>query len=53
MCSNETVNGFEINLETFPWEKIPKDIPVCIDMSSNIGTVDIPWDKVGVIFAGA
>jgi phosphoserine aminotransferase len=53
MCSNETVNGFEINFDTFPWEKIPSDIPVCVDMSSNIGTCNIPWDKVGVVYAGA
>jgi len=32
---------------------IPKDCPVCIDMSSNIGTNIIPWDKVGVVYAGA
>jgi len=52
-CSNETVNGFEIPWETFPWHLIPKDCPVCVDMSSNIGTNHIPWDKVGVIYAGA
>lgn len=37
-CSNETVNGLELDFDDFPWEKIPKDIPICIDMSSNIGT---------------
>jgi phosphoserine aminotransferase len=52
-CSNETVNGLELAFEDFPWEKIPSDCPVCIDMSSNIGTNHIPWDKVGVVFAGA
>jgi phosphoserine aminotransferase len=52
LCSNETVNGFETDFNTFPWEKIPKDIPVCVDMSSNIGTCEIPWDKVGVVYAG-
>ena len=53
MCSNETVNGFEQNLETFPWHLIPKDMPVCVDMSSNIGTTIVPWDKVGVVYMGA
>jgi len=52
-CSNETVNGFEIPFETFPWHLIPKDIPVCVDMSSNIGTCHVPWDKVGVVYMGA
>jgi phosphoserine aminotransferase len=37
-CSNETVNGFEFNENTFPWHLIPKDMPVIADMSSNIGT---------------
>lgn len=45
MCSNETVNGFEQNLDTFPWHLIPKDIPVCLDMSSNIGTCKVPWNN--------
>lgn len=45
MCSNETVNGFEQNLDTFPWHLIPKDIPVCVDMSSNIGTCKVPWNN--------
>lgn len=52
-CSNETVNGFEIKFDTFPWHKVPKDVPVVVDMSSNIGTCEIPWDKVGVVYAGA
>lgn len=52
-CSNETVNGWEWDFDYFPWHLIPKDCPVCIDMSSNIGTNYIPWDKVGVIYAGA
>jgi len=52
-CSNETVNGFEFNNETFPWHLIPKDMPVIGDMSSNIGTKAIPWDKFAMVFAGA
>jgi hypothetical protein len=35
------VNGFEFDYDTFPWELIPKDMPVIGDMSSNIATK--PW----------
>lgn len=52
-CTNETVHGFEFNLETFPWHLIPKGMPVVADMSSNIGTCDIPWDKLDMVLAGA
>lgn len=52
ICTNETVNGIEFNWEDFPFEKIPKDIPICADMSSNIGTNVIPWDKLGMVYAG-
>jgi phosphoserine aminotransferase len=47
------VNGFEFNWKTFPFHLIPKDIPIVADMSSNIGTNHIPWDKLGVVYAGA
>ena len=50
--SNETANGIEFDLMTFPWEIIPDDIPICIDMSSNIGTCHIPWEKVGIVYFG-
>ena len=52
-CANETVNGFEFDLDTFPWHLIPKDMPVIGDFSSNIGTKTVPWDKFGVVFMGA
>jgi len=52
-CTNETVNGFEFDFNTFPWDKIPKDMPVVCDMSSNIGTKAMPWDKLDVVFMGA
>lgn len=51
-CSNETVDGIEFDLMKFPWDLFPSDIPACIDMSSNIGTCDIPWDRVGVVYFG-
>jgi len=53
MCPNETVHGFELNLDNFPWDLIPNDMPVVADMSSMIGTKPIPWDKLGVVFMGA
>jgi len=52
-CVNETVNGFEITEENFPWHKIPKDMVKVGDMSSNIGTRKINWDHFDVVYAGA
>lgn len=52
-CCNETVNGFEQNYDTFPWHLIPKGMPIIGDMSSNIGTKPIPWDKFDMVFMGA
>lgn len=53
LCVNETVNGFEIGEENFPWHLIPKDMVVIGDMSSNIGTRPINWDRYDVVYAGA
>jgi len=52
-CTNETVNGFEFNFDTFPWHLIPEGMPVVCDMSSNVGTNHIPWDKISMVFMGA
>ena len=52
MCINETVHGFEITEENFPWSKIPKDMVIVGDMSSNIGTFKINWDRFDVVYAG-
>jgi phosphoserine aminotransferase len=52
-CANETVNGFEFDLEEFPWHLIPKDMPVVSDWSSCIGTKPVPWDKFAMVFMGA
>ena len=52
MCANETVHGFEITDTNFPWEKIPKDMVVVGDMSSNIGSFKINWDRFDVVYAG-
>ena len=50
---NETVHGFEITEENFPWHLFSKDVTVIGDMSSNIGTRKINWDRFGVVYAGA
>jgi phosphoserine aminotransferase len=52
-CANETVNGIEFDFEKFPFHLIPKDCPVVCDMSSNIGTTRVPWDKVSMVYMGA
>lgn len=52
-CTNETVHGFEFDLETFPWHLIPSDQPIVGDWSSNIGTKPVPWDKFSCVFFGA
>ena len=53
ICCNETVHGFEFDEQNFPWDKVPKDMVVVGDMSSNIGTRPINWDHFDVIYAGA
>ena len=52
-CCNETVNGFEQDYDKFPWHLIPKGMPIIGDMSSNVGTKPIPWDKFAMIYMGA
>lgn len=53
ICTNETVNGIEFDWDDFPFDRVPKDIPIIADMSSNIGTNVIPWDKLGMVYAGS
>lgn len=52
VCVNETVHGFEIREENFPWHVFPQDMVVVGDMSSNIGTFKINWQRYDVIYAG-
>ena len=52
-CANETVNGFEFDFDTFPWHLFPKEMPIIVDISSNIGTKTVPWDKVAMVYMGA
>lgn len=50
---NETVNGFELSEDNFPWHLFPQDMPVVGDMSSNIATRKINWNRYSVVYAGA
>ena len=52
-CVNETVHGFALDQANFPWDKIPKDMVIVGDMSSNIATFPIDWKHFDVIYAGA
>lgn len=52
-CVNETVNGIEFDWDTFPFHLIPRECAIVADMSSNIGTNIIPWEKLGMVYAGA
>jgi phosphoserine aminotransferase len=53
ICVNETVHGFEITDDNFPWHLIPSDVPIVGDMSSNIATRMIDWKRYSVVYAGA
>lgn len=52
-CSNETVNGIEIQPPKVP--EYLKDVPIVSDMSSNILSRPIAWSEhnFGLIYAGA
>lgn len=49
-CENETVHGVEIN--GFPFDKIPAGQTVVCDMSSNFCSREIDWTRYGVVYAG-
>jgi phosphoserine aminotransferase len=49
-CENETVHGVEIN--NFPFDKIPKGQTIVCDMSSNFCSREIEWTRYGVVYAG-
>lgn len=52
VCVNETVHGFEINEDNFPWSAFPDDMVVVGDMSSNIGSCKVNWKRYDVVYAG-
>lgn len=49
-CDNETVHGVEF--KEFPYEMIGGMTLVC-DMSSNMCSRPVDWEKYGVVYAGA
>lgn len=53
ICMNETVQGLEIAEKPFPWHLIPNDVVVIGELSSNIGTYEVDWDRFGVVYASA
>jgi phosphoserine aminotransferase len=50
-CDNETVHGVEF--QEFPYDKVPSGQILVSDMSSNMCTRPIHWEKLGVVYAGA
>ena len=52
VCSNETVHGVEFH--TLPdLAALGSSAPLVVDCSSHIGSRPVPWDRVGLAFAGA
>lgn len=47
MCTNETIGGIQ-------WQYFPETggIPIVADMSSDILSRPVPWEKFGLIFSG-
>ncbi|HON79367.1 MAG TPA: 3-phosphoserine/phosphohydroxythreonine transaminase [Spirochaetota bacterium] len=47
ICSNETIGGIQ-------WQDFPDtgDVPLIADMSSDILSRPLPWDKLDMVFAG-
>ena len=50
-CDNETVQGFEFH--DFPFQKVPKGQILVCDMSSNLLTKEIDWNRYDLVYAGA
>ena len=48
LCSNETIGGIQ-------WQSFPEtgDVPLICDMSSDIMSRPVPWDKISMVYAGA
>jgi phosphoserine aminotransferase len=47
ICSNETIDGIQ-------WQQMPHTggVPLIVDMSSDIMSRPVEWDKVSMLFAG-
>ena len=48
ICSNETIGGIQ-----FPDFPDTGDVPLICDMSSEIMSRKLPWDKIDMVYAGA
>ena len=48
ITSNETIGGVQ-------WQSFPdtRDVPLVVDMSSDIMSRPLPWDKLALVYAGA
>ena len=48
ICSNETIGGIQ-------WQEFPDtgNVPLIADMSSEIMSRPLPWDKLSMVYAGA
>ena len=52
-CENETIHGVEFPASSsFPFSQLAGQTVVC-DMSSNMCSRPVDWDKYGVVYAGA
>lgn len=57
-CQNETVDGFQFHEDEsnsgFPHSLFEKlNMTVVCDMSSDIGSRKVDWNKYGMVYAGA
>lgn len=50
-CDNETIQGLQFL--DFPYEQVPENMTIVVDMSSSICTKRINWNRVGVVYGGA
>ncbi len=47
LCSNETIGGIQ-----WPYFPDTGDVPLICDMSSDIMSRPLPWDKIDMVYAG-
>lgn len=47
------MDGAKANDSEFPFHLVPEGVPVICDMSSDIGSRPVDWNKYGMVYAGA
>ena len=52
ICSNETIHGVEFQ-DIPDLKSLGCDAPLVVDCSSHIASRALPWDRIGVAYAGA